>query len=246
VPSKELHVEQGQPNFRRARQEFECDALYDRIARIVESSGLFANANADDFGGGVKGQSTINNGKILIFVATRAEAEYLAAGLAERAERAVGPVAFVSFSYMHGALTREEREERQRAFFSNSHAAGRGRWKCLVATQVVGAGVDEPHIRVVLHWGANNTTTFYQQEAGRAGRDGYRALALVYATPHSLEQLDMACKGQLDAQSREELGISLEGMAPQVNAQRTTRTPRQLNHVLCPRHASHDTNLSSP
>src|SRR5690606_9043503 len=76
----------------------------------------------------------------------------------------------------HAGLPDAERTEVQDAFMT-------GGLGLVVATNAFGMGVDRADVRFVVHWGIPSTLEAYYQEAGRAGRDGEPAEALLfYAT----------------------------------------------------------------
>jgi ATP-dependent DNA helicase RecQ len=68
----------------------------------------------------------------------------------------------------HAGLTREERTETQEAFAAET-------CNIVVATVAFGMGIDRSNIRFVLHTGLPKSIEHYQQETGRAGRDGLEA-----------------------------------------------------------------------
>ncbi len=82
----------------------------------------------------------------------------------------------------HAGLPSEERSRVQRDFMD-------GRADVIVATNAFGMGVDKADVRLVVHWALPTSVEAYYQEAGRGGRDGAPARALLLASRMDLSRL---------------------------------------------------------
>ncbi|HEX7754149.1 MAG TPA: ATP-dependent DNA helicase RecQ [Niabella sp.] len=91
----------------------------------------------------------------------------------------------ISADYYNAGLPAEERSRKQQDWLQN-------RTRVIVCTNAFGMGIDKPDVRVVIHAALPDCLESYYQEAGRAGRDGEKAYAvLLYNEPELqvLEQL---------------------------------------------------------
>ncbi len=78
----------------------------------------------------------------------------------------------ISADYYHAGLSSDLRSKKQDAWKS-------GTTRVIVATNAFGMGIDKPDVRFVVHTDPPDSLEAYFQEAGRAGRDGKKAAAVL-------------------------------------------------------------------
>ena len=88
----------------------------------------------------------------------------------------------VSADFYHAGLTTKQRADKQDDWILD-------RTRVVVATNAFGMGIDKPDVRVVVHLDVPDSLEAYYQEAGRAGRDGQKAYAVMLYTTGDLENL---------------------------------------------------------
>ncbi len=102
-------------------------------------------------------------GSAIVYVRSRRHTKETAELLCACGERA---------TYYHAGLESAEKDKRQKAWQSDEV-------RIMVATNAFGMGIDKPDVRLVVHTDCPDSIEAYFQEAGRAGRDGRKAYAVL-------------------------------------------------------------------
>lgn len=104
---------------------------------------------------------------VILYCLSRTDTERLAAWLNDQGHRAV---------CYHAGLPDEDRRRAQDAFLNEEI-------DIIVATVAFGMGIDRSNVRCVIHAAMPRSIEHYQQEAGRAGRDGLEAECILFYSP---------------------------------------------------------------
>ncbi|WP_191861023.1 RecQ family ATP-dependent DNA helicase [Hanstruepera ponticola] len=75
-------------------------------------------------------------------------------------------------TYFHGGLSNYEKDQRLNAWL-------REQKPIMVSTNAFGMGIDKPNVKTVIHLNLPDSLESYFQEAGRAGRNGNKAFAVI-------------------------------------------------------------------
>jgi ATP-dependent DNA helicase RecQ len=89
----------------------------------------------------------------------------------------------INADYYHAGLSAEERDKKQDLWIQN-------KVRVITCTNAFGLGIDKPDVRTVIHFDAPECLESYYQEAGRAGRDGEKAFAVLIYHSSDIEALE--------------------------------------------------------
>ncbi|MDD7887881.1 ATP-dependent DNA helicase RecQ [Flavivirga sp. 57AJ16] len=78
----------------------------------------------------------------------------------------------ISSTYYHGGLSNIEKDTNMAAWSQNQK-------QVMVATNAFGMGIDKPDVKTVIHFNLPESIESYFQEAGRVGRNGEKAFAVI-------------------------------------------------------------------
>ncbi len=93
----------------------------------------------------------------------------------------------------HAGINIKERDARQQAWQQSGRSV-------MVATNAFGMGIDKPDVRFVVHLDIPESPEAYFQEAGRAGRDGKKAYAILLYNEEDIRMLDYSLQQNFPSQ----------------------------------------------
>ncbi|PVX46772.1 ATP-dependent DNA helicase RecQ [Flavobacterium sp. 103] len=86
-------------------------------------------------------------------------------------------------TYYHGGLTSREKDKNMQLWMEEKA-------QVIVATNAFGMGIDKPNVKTVVHIQLPENMENYYQEAGRAGRNGEKAYAVLLTSPSDIIQTE--------------------------------------------------------
>ena len=128
-------------------------------------------------------------GRGIVFVSTRKAAAELAKTLAAKG---------VPAAHFHGGMKQRERSDALSAWQVGTKSV-------MVATVAFGMGIDQADVRLVVHMTPPSSLERYEQEVGRAGRDGGHARCVCFYSEPCLRMLVRVAKSAQEKTSADEV-----------------------------------------
>ena len=119
-------------------------------------------------------------GSAIVYVRNRKRTEELSQWLTKHG---------LSANFYHAGLSNEERSVRQQAWKAWTTDTPQDKGRIMVCTNAFGMGIDKADVRLVIHYDLPDAPEAYFQEAGRAGRDGKTAYAVLLYAPEDKTKL---------------------------------------------------------
>ncbi|PHS05604.1 MAG: recombinase RecQ [Kordia sp.] len=115
-----------------------------------------------------------NKQSSIIYVRNRKKTKQLSEYLTEQ---------HITATYYHGGLNAKEKDKHFKLWMLNDA-------QVMVATNAFGMGIDKPDVKTVIHLTPTENIENYYQEAGRAGRNGNKAFAIILNSKSDLPSLN--------------------------------------------------------
>ena len=117
---------------------------------------------------------TMTQGAAIVYVRSRKRTKDISTQLSEQG---------ISATFYHAGLEPADKDQRQHDWQTDQQ-------RVMVATNAFGMGIDKADVRLVIHYDCPDSIEAYFQEAGRAGRDGKKAYAVLLYNSHEHAKLE--------------------------------------------------------